>query len=157
MTIFFVAGKKCYSLSFAIWWSKYLTRALQSNPFQNPGGVDWASRTKSEQIEILVSNIGLFFDDMLPTLHGIWRWGRALAVFNPHYFLIQGWRGWDGFLSIRDVSRKNGYSCVYYNDLTLFTNRDIYHIYIKSLWGYFSNILDNNYKVQWNKKIAFPN
>ena len=41
--------------------NKYLslTRALQSNPFQNPGGVAQALRSPDGRTEILVSNIGL--------------------------------------------------------------------------------------------------
>ena len=53
--------KKCYPLSFPILVILNSTRALQSSPFQNPGGVPWAwhspkgeGRTK----EILVYNIG---------------------------------------------------------------------------------------------------
>ena len=39
-TVFFSAErKKCYSLSFANQGNKSSTRALQSTPFQNPGGV----------------------------------------------------------------------------------------------------------------------
>ena len=45
--IFFFAGKKCYSLSFANWGDKSVTRAHQFSPFQNPGGVPWAWRSTS--------------------------------------------------------------------------------------------------------------
>ena len=34
-----LAEKKCYPLSFPILGGRDLTRALQSSPFQNPGGV----------------------------------------------------------------------------------------------------------------------
>ena len=37
--IIFFAEKKCYSLSFPILGGRGSTRALQSSPFQNPGGV----------------------------------------------------------------------------------------------------------------------
>ena len=41
--------KKCHHLSFPILGRRNSTRALQSSPFQNPGGVPWAWRTKDEQ------------------------------------------------------------------------------------------------------------
>ena len=54
-------NKKYYPLSFPILGGCNFTRALQSSPFQNPGGgspePDGAGRTK----EILVSNIGCFW------------------------------------------------------------------------------------------------
>ena len=45
--------KKCYPLSFPILGGRDLTRALQSSPFQNPGGgplsvTDGGQRTKDE-------------------------------------------------------------------------------------------------------------
>ena len=40
--------KKCYPLSFPILGGRDSTRALQSTPFQNPGGVPWAWHTKDE-------------------------------------------------------------------------------------------------------------
>ena len=54
--------KKCYSLSFANWGDKSSTRALQSSPFQNPGGVPWAwhssTRSSSSRTVFPLSNIG---------------------------------------------------------------------------------------------------
>ena len=51
-------GEKCYPLSFAILGGRYLTRALQSSLFQNPGGVPWAWRRRIRTEEIIVSNLG---------------------------------------------------------------------------------------------------
>ena len=57
--------KKCYSLSFPIFGGCESTRALQSSPFQNPGGVAWAWQSRSSRSSssswtvLLISNIGL--------------------------------------------------------------------------------------------------
>ena len=53
------AEKKNYPLSFTILGGRDLTGALQSSPFQNPGGVPWAWRRmkdEGQRTEILVSN-----------------------------------------------------------------------------------------------------
>ena len=51
--------KKCYPLSFPMLGGSDSTRALQSAPFQNPGGVIRAWRTNEWRTkEILVSNFG---------------------------------------------------------------------------------------------------
>ena len=53
-----LSRKRCYPLSFSISGGRNLTRALQSSPFQNPGGrVPWAWRSP-RQTKILVSNFG---------------------------------------------------------------------------------------------------
>ena len=64
--------KKCYPLSFSILGGRNSTRALQSNSFQNPGGVPWAWRTKDEgqrtnerTKEILVSNLGFYLKNQV--------------------------------------------------------------------------------------------
>ena len=49
--------KKCYPLSFPILGILSLTRALQSRPFQNPGGVPWAWHSRSRT------------GPLLPTVH----------------------------------------------------------------------------------------
>ena len=62
--------KKSYPLSFPILGGRDLTRALQSNPFQiSGGGVVWAWRTEDEgqTKEILVSNFGNLFFQILKT------------------------------------------------------------------------------------------
>ena len=56
-----------------------MTRALQSTPFQNPGGVARASRTKEKQTESLVSNIG-YAVLYIKTLHF-----SALFISALHY------------------------------------------------------------------------
>ena len=51
--------KKCYPLSFPILGGRDLIIALQSSPFQNPGGVAWAWRTEDGRTnEILLPNLG---------------------------------------------------------------------------------------------------
>ena len=57
---FFVWKKKCYPLSFPILGGRNLTRALQSSPFQNPGGAVrvWRRMDGRVKKEILVSNLG---------------------------------------------------------------------------------------------------
>ena len=50
--------QKCYPVSLPTLGGLISTRALQSTPFQNPGGVPWAWRRTDEQREILKSNIG---------------------------------------------------------------------------------------------------
>ena len=61
LIIFFLPKKKkkCFSLSFPILW-RNSTRALQSSPFQNPGGVAWAwrGRRRSSRTALPLSNIG---------------------------------------------------------------------------------------------------
>ena len=54
----FGCKKKCYSLSFPILRGRHSNRALQSTPFQNPGGGGSLSVTDKGQTEILVSNFG---------------------------------------------------------------------------------------------------
>ena len=46
---FLNAGKKCYPISFPILGGCYLTRALHSSPFQNPGGKVRAWRRRSRR------------------------------------------------------------------------------------------------------------
>ena len=68
--------KKCYPLSFPILGGRDSTRALQSTPFQNPGGVVRAWRTKKNEerrkslclILIHIRNFFLFIcgDTLLP-------------------------------------------------------------------------------------------
>ena len=41
--------KKCYTLSFPILGGRNSTRALQSTPFKNPGGVPWAWRSPKDK------------------------------------------------------------------------------------------------------------
>ena len=47
---FFKKINKCYPLSFPILGGRYSTRALQSSPFQNPGGGP-LSKTDSERTD----------------------------------------------------------------------------------------------------------
>ena len=50
--------EKCYPLSFPILLGRDSTRALQSNPFQNPGGVGGYRERDARRMEILVYNFG---------------------------------------------------------------------------------------------------
>ena len=53
--------EKCFPLSFPVLGGRNLTRALQSSPFQNPGGgypERDEGRTNERTKEIIVSNIG---------------------------------------------------------------------------------------------------
>ena len=53
---------------FANWGHYSLSRSLQFTPFQNPGRVVWAWQSPNGQTEILVSNIGLVFNQSFPLL-----------------------------------------------------------------------------------------
>ena len=83
--------KKCFPLSFTILGRIELTRALQSSPFQNPGGMPWAWRRTDKGTEILVSNIGwiYFGETVLRRLFGFinkempWCWYNKAKV--PFY------------------------------------------------------------------------
>ena len=58
--------KECYPFSFSILGVRDSTRALQSSPFQNPGGGGLSvteEEEEEEKKEILVSNIGLLTDE----------------------------------------------------------------------------------------------
>ena len=50
--------EKCYPLSFPILLGRDSTRALQSNPFQNPGGVGGYCERDARRMEILLYNFG---------------------------------------------------------------------------------------------------
>ena len=59
LKFFLLLKKKCYPISFPILGGRDSTRALQSTPFQNPGGVPRAWHTNERRTkEILVSNTG---------------------------------------------------------------------------------------------------
>ena len=48
LIFFFSEEKKCYTLSFPILGGRNSTRALQSSTFQNPGGVPWCLRRRTD-------------------------------------------------------------------------------------------------------------
>ena len=59
----------CYPLSFPILEGHNLTRALQSTPFQNSGGIPWARRRMKSEVrrtEIFVSTFGFTLRKFFP-------------------------------------------------------------------------------------------
>ena len=105
LNLFAEKEKKGHPLSFPILRGRNSIRALQSSPFQNPGGVVQAWRTKEKKKEVLVSNIWL---QLIPLLASLGVWDVHLPPYDSALLmeLLEG--GDDGGFSVRILLKTVG-------------------------------------------------